>query len=91
MSNLLFRKESDMEDSEGVGRGVEWAGSPQRPSSVFLDDRTHSGGCLGGVMDPTELTHSGGNVSIPRRMGDGPLCGLRGMPMRALWDPMRAL
>ena len=28
MSNLLFRKESDMEDSEGGGRGVEWAGSP---------------------------------------------------------------
>ena len=68
----------------GVGRGREWVGSPPRPSSVFLDDRTNSGGCLGGVMDPTELTHLGGKLAIPGRMGDGPLCGLCGMPMRSL-------
>ena len=84
MSNLVFRKESDMEDSDGGGGGVEWAGSPPRPSSVFLDDRTNSGGCLGGVMDPTELTHLGGKLAIPGRMGDGPLCGLCEGAVRAL-------
>ena len=52
MSNLLFREESDMEDSEGVGRGVEWAGSPPRPSSVLRNRAGRLDVFLGGQCVP---------------------------------------
>ena len=69
-----------MEGAEGVGRGVEGAGSPQRPSSVSHAPRSNSRGVSVGLWTDTELTHLGGNVAIPRRMGDGHLCGLCATP-----------
>ena len=76
MSNLLFRKESDMEDSEGGG-GCR---AGRRSTETTLQSSTTNGrirgGCLGGVKDLTELTHLGVNLAIPWRMGDCPPCAV---------------